>query len=70
MGDIGWSNVIKWYIATGVLLLIISFIGSMIAVTIGIITSMIVGVLLIYLIIMPYLEMYFYRSAALFYMYE
>lgn len=70
MGDIGWSNVIKWYIATGVLFLIIVFIGSMITMIISMVTSMIVGVLLIYLIIMPYLEMYFYRSAALFYMYE
>lgn len=70
MRDIGWLNIIKWYIATGILLLIIAFIGSMITMVISMATITVLGFLILFLTVVPYLAMYLYRSAALFYMYE
>ena len=70
MRDIGWLNIIKWYIATGILLLIIAFIGSMVTMVISMATVTVLGFLILFLTVVPYLIMYLYRSAALFYMYE
>lgn len=58
------------YIATGILLLIIAFIGSMITMVISMATITVLGFLILFLTVVPYLAMYLYRSAALFYMYE
>jgi hypothetical protein len=65
MGDKGWLNIINWYIATGIPLLGIFFIGEIMSMIAMLISPL--GQLLLYLIINPYLGMYFFRSAGLFY---
>jgi hypothetical protein len=64
----GWINLIVWYIVTGILFLILLFIGSLVTNIIGRITFPIVGTILISLTVMPYLFMFLSRSVALFYM--
>jgi len=66
--NIGWANLIIWYIVTGILLLIMSFIGLIVTMIIAMLTSLIVGIVLFSLIIVPYLAIYLFRGVALFYM--
>ena len=68
MGNIGWLNIIKWYITTGIIFLIIAF--GITIIIIAMVKPISVALLIFYLIVAPYLEIYLYRSAALFYMSE
>ena len=67
--SIGWVNLIKWYVTTGILFLIILIVINTV---IGYILSLahldILGGILISLIVLPYFYMYFARSVALYYM--
>jgi|GEM_PF-5301877 hypothetical protein len=65
MGDKGWLNIINWYISTGIPFLGIFFMGIIIIMITMLISP--AGMLVLYLIINPYLGMYFFRSAGLFY---
>lgn len=66
ISSIGWGNLIIWYIVTGIIYLIIGFIGGVITVFFGIIHP-VVGRVLTMLIITPYVWMYLSRSVALVY---
>jgi hypothetical protein len=68
IGSIGWLNLVVWYVVTGILLLIMSFLGFYVNMVISMDVSAIAGAVLLPLLIMPYLEIYFYRSIALVYM--
>ena len=68
IGSIGWLNLVVWYVVTGILLLIMSFLGFYVNMVISMDVSAIAGAVLLPLLIMPYLEIYFYRSIALAYM--
>ncbi len=68
IGSIGWLNLVVWYVVTGILLLIMSFLGVYVNMAISMDISSIVGAVLLPLLIMPYIEMYLYRSIALVYM--
>ena len=64
--DIGRVNLIKWYIRTGILFLILLMLGSSIAFLLSIINFAVVSVL-IPLILIPYSYMFYVRALALFY---
>ncbi len=68
ISSIGWKNFILWYIVTGIICLIIIFIGALIEALFILIQLKIVGVLLVPLIVIPYLIIYLFRSTALFYL--
>ncbi|WP_048204267.1 DUF4013 domain-containing protein [Methanobacterium formicicum] len=68
ISSIGWKNFILWYIVTGIICLIIIFIGALIEALFVLIQLKIVGVLLVSLIVIPYLIIYLFRSTALFYL--
>ena len=67
IGDIGWGNLLLWYILTGTIYLIITVLGTMITGIFSILNP-IIGIVLSSLIITPYLDMYLNRSIALSYM--
>jgi hypothetical protein len=75
IGNIGWINLIKWYIVTDIIYTILMIVGSFIILAIGILIYHIVnniipfvtGAVLVLLIIYPYIRMYLYRSVALIY---
>jgi hypothetical protein len=70
IGDIGWANLIKWYVTTGVIFLLIFSIGTLISflfsVSSGSILFYIISLILA-LILLPYSQMYYVRAVALFY---
>lgn len=63
ISTITWSKLIKWYIATVIVLLIIITTIAFILVPVGLLLQ----ILLICLVIIPYFYIYAYRSAALIY---
>ena len=65
IGNIGWINLLKWYITTFVIYFILFIIGEVILSLIF--GSNMVGKLLLYLIIAPYLIIFVNRSTALIY---
>lgn len=67
IGSIGWLNLVVWYVVTGILFLIMSFLGFYVNMVISMDISSIAGAVLLSLLIMPYIEMYLYRSIALAY---
>jgi hypothetical protein len=70
IGDIGWANLIKWYITTGVIFLLIFGIGTLISylfsVSIGSYLFYIISLLLA-LVLLPYAQMYYVKAVALIY---
>lgn len=66
IGNIGWLNFIIWYIITGIIYLVLLFIGGFIAGLFNLI-SFIIGGLIISLIVTPYTTIYVVRSVALIY---
>ena len=68
IGNIGWGNLIVWYIAVGFIYLALTLVGSFIT-TFGIskLTQPIIGSLILSLIVIPYIYMFLYRSVALVY---
>jgi hypothetical protein len=80
---IKWKNLIKWYILTGIIFLIIDIIVRLILLAllsliipiteleaVKIAETILLNSVIIPLIVLPYLGMYTYRSVALFYMSE
>ena len=70
IGDIGWTNLIKWYIRTGVIFLLIFSIGTIISFLFSVSTGSIpfyIISLILALILLPYSQMYYVRAVALFY---
>lgn len=75
IGILGWKNLIKWYLTTGIVFIILAtvLIGIfsiflvLIQPFIEVTTRHIIEQVLIVLILVPYLYMYLYRSIALFY---
>jgi Protein of unknown function (DUF4013) len=68
--DIGWLNFIKWYIATGVIFLLLFGLGTLISLIISISYGSILFYLiplLLSLILLPYVQMYYVRAVALVY---
>jgi hypothetical protein len=70
ISNIGWGNLILWYITTGIICLIIVLLGAVIEVFFTLIGLKIIGVVLVPLIVFPYLSIYIFRSVALFYLSE
>ncbi len=70
IADIGWTNLIKWYITTGVIFLLIFGIGTIISylfsISIGSSLFYIISLLLA-LSLLPYAQMYYARAVALIY---
>jgi hypothetical protein len=66
IGCIGWSNLVKWYLATGILFLIPFIIGNIIDYLFDFLNSILVSILLL-LTLIPYSYMYYARAVALFY---
>lgn len=67
--SIGWFNLIKWYLTTGILFLILFIIViNIIWYIFSLANLSLLGGILISLIITPYFYMYFARSVALYYM--
>ncbi len=68
--DIGWSNILKWYITTGVIFVLLFSIGTLISfifsVSSGSVLFYIISLLLA-LILLPYSQMYYVRAVALIY---
>jgi Protein of unknown function (DUF4013) len=62
---IGWANILKWYLLSGIMLLFIFSIGLFVTDIFSSISHIID--LLIELLLTPYLLMYFFRSLALLY---
>ena len=70
IGDIGWANLIKWYISTGIIFLLIFGIGIIISYLFSISTGsslFYIISLLLTLILLPYAQMYYVRAVALIY---
>jgi hypothetical protein len=66
---IGWVNLIIWYLLTGIIFLsILGVIGTLIIVIFSLINNIDIGGLLISVVLIPYLYIYFARSAALLYL--
>jgi len=70
ISNIGWGNLVKLYISAIIIGLIVIIIGAFVVAIVSLASLKIVGVLLILLLIVPYIEIYIYRSAALFYLSE
>jgi hypothetical protein len=65
ISSIGGIRLIVWYIMTGIIFVIIAFIGIFLFAILFV--NPIIGQILILLVLFPYLLMYFARSVALFY---
>ncbi len=70
---IGWGNLIKWYIANGIIFIILSFIY--VPITLNLLklhnnTGIILTVIFMSLIIAPFVYLYLSRSIGLFYISE
>jgi hypothetical protein len=66
IADIGWINLIKWYITTGFIFLILLIAGNILSYLLSFINFAIILVL-VYLILIPYSYMFYARALALFY---
>ena len=66
IGNIGWGDIIVWYIVTGIIYIILAAIGGFITSLFGLIHP-VVTLVLMSLIVTPYLQMYVARSVALVY---
>jgi len=66
IGNIGWLSFILWYIATGIIYLVLIIIGSIITGFFNIINP-IIGGLILSLIVIPYTTIFVIRSVALVY---
>lgn len=66
IGNIGWGNIIIWYIVTIIVYIVIGAIGGIITGLFSLI-SPVVTIVLMSLIVTPYLQMYVARSVALLY---
>lgn len=66
IGNIGWGNLIIWYIVTGIIYIILAGIGGIITGLFGLIHPVLTTILMS-LIVVPYLQMYLARSVALAY---
>ncbi len=66
IGNIGWGNLILWYLIIGTIYIVISIVGTIITGIFSIINP-IISIILNSLILYPYLYMYLNRSIALFY---
>ena len=64
---IGWGNLIKWYILTGIILIIFTIITTIVFYLFNFINHLL-GVIISALIIYPYFSIFLARSVALFYM--
>ncbi len=69
ISDIGWINLIKWYIVTGIIFLIFMFASNIIA-FIGSFLNFILISTILSLTLIPYFYMFYARALALFYMME
>ena len=69
ISDIGWTNLIKWYIMTGIIFLIFIFLSNIIA-FLGSYLNFILITTIISLTLIPYFYMFYARTLALFYMAE
>jgi hypothetical protein len=69
ISDIGWINLIKWYLATGIILFIFMFLSNIIA-FLGSFLNFILISTIISLTLIPYFYMFYARTLALFYMTE
>ena len=70
IGDIGWISLIKWYITTGVIFLLIFSIGTLISFLFSVSTGSVLFYiisLVLALILLPYAQIYYVRAVALFY---
>jgi hypothetical protein len=68
INQIGWLNLILWYLISGfTFLTILIGLGTIILVIFSFIHNIDIGGLLISVVLVPYLYMYFAKSAALFY---
>ncbi|ADZ09706.1 hypothetical protein Metbo_1470 [Methanobacterium lacus] len=70
ISNIGWGNLIIWYITIAIICMGILFLGAVIEVFFNLIGLKVIGVVLIPLIVLPYLSIYIFRSVALFYLSE
>lgn len=66
IGNIGWGDLIIWYIVTIIVYIVIAIIGGIIISLFSLI-SPVVAIVLMSLIVTPYLQMYVARSVALIY---
>jgi hypothetical protein len=69
ISDIGWINLIKWYIVTGIILVIFMFLSNIIA-FIGSFLNFILITTIISLTLIPYFYMFYARALSLLYMTE
>jgi hypothetical protein len=67
ISNIGWGNFILWYIVTGIIYLVLMFIGILIQGLFDIFHLEIVGAVLYGLILLPYMCIFIFRSIALIY---
>ena len=65
---IGWGNLIKWYILTGIIFIIFTNITFIVIYLFNMINLHLLGVIISALIIYPYFSIFLARSVALFYM--
>lgn len=69
IGYLGWINLIIWYLLTGIIFLsILGVLGTLIVGLFSLINNIAIGGLIISVVLIPYLYMYFARSASLFYL--
>jgi Protein of unknown function (DUF4013) len=69
ISDIGWINLIKWYVVTGIIFLIFMFASNIIA-FLGSFLNFILISTILSLTLIPYFYIFFARALALFYMTE
>jgi hypothetical protein len=65
--DIGWVNLIKWYITTGLIFLIFIILGIIVSIFLSFNGSINIVSILLALILLPYSQMYYIRALALYY---
>ena len=70
ISSIGWGNFAIWYVVTGIICLIVIFVGAFVEVIFNLISLKIIGVVLVPLVLLPYMFIYVFRSSALFYLSE
>jgi hypothetical protein len=70
ISNLGWHNFIIWYIITGIICLIVIFVGGFVEAIFNVIQLKVIGVIVTPLILLPYMNIYLFRSTALFYLSE
>ncbi|MBZ2166518.1 DUF4013 domain-containing protein [Methanobacterium spitsbergense] len=66
ISNLGWGNLVVWYIAVGIIYLVLMFVGGIILVIFNILHLKLVESVL-YPFYVSYMSIFFYRSVALFY---